>query len=177
MKKMGIDTEFTVAMTLPWTEKDLGYCPIDQRGRLLHHGTLLFHSKLDTISDVLRVKADKIESKGIKSVAQPGDQYGDYFPDVSIDDFKEQFYKDMHAEKGLERYVFNEDDVTVIKKLREKKYATWEWNYGHSPEYNIKKDRHFDSGNLSIYMDVERGDHQHYSYLRGLLWGWRDCRS
>ncbi len=158
MKKMGIDTEFTGRNDLTLDGKKIsGTAQSIKGGRLLHHGTLLFHSKLDTISDVLRVKADKIESKGIKSVRSRVTNIGDYFPDVSIDDFKEQFYKDMHAEKGLERYVFNEDDVTVIKKLREKKYATWEWNYGHSPEYNIKKDRHFDSGNLSIYMDVEKG--------------------
>jgi lipoate-protein ligase A len=111
---------------------------------------------LDTISDVLRVKADKIESKGIKSVRSRVTNICDYFPNVSIDDFREQFYQDMHAEKGLERYVFNEEDVNGIRKLRAEKYVTWEWNYGHSPEYNIKKDRHFDNGNLSIYMDVKK---------------------
>lgn len=158
LEKMGIHTEFTGRNDLTLNGKKIsGTAQSIKKGRLLHHGTLLFHSNLDTISDVLRVKADKIESKGIKSVRSRVTNICDHFPGVTIEDFKEQFYQDVHAGRGVERYEFNEADKKAIEKLREERYATWEWTYGRSPEYNIKKERHFASGNLSIYMDVEKG--------------------
>ena len=37
-------------------------------GILLHHGTILFDSDLENVKDTLKVKAGKIESKGIKNI-------------------------------------------------------------------------------------------------------------
>jgi len=158
LEKMGIHTEFTGRNDLTLFRKKIsGTAQSIKKGRLLHHGTLLFHSNLDTISDVLRVKADKIESKGIKSVRSRVTNICDHFPNVTIEDFKVQFFKDMQADRGVERCEFSEADKMAIRKLREERYVAWDWNYGRSPEYNIKKERHFANGNLSIYMDVDKG--------------------
>ena len=156
--KMGIHTEFTGRNDLTLNGKKIsGTAQSIKKGRLLHHGTLLFHSNLDTISDVLRVKADKIESKGIKSVRSRVTNICDHFPNVTIEDFKVQFFKDMQADRGVERCEFSEADKKAIRELREERYVNWDWNYGRSPEYNIKKERHFEGGNLSIYLDVKKG--------------------
>ena len=41
--------------------------------------------------------------------------------------------------------------------MADAKYRTWEWNYGQSPEYDIRKDLRFNSGGLSIYLRVNKG--------------------
>jgi hypothetical protein len=43
------------------------------------------------------------------------------------------------------------------------------------PLIYIKKDRHFDNGNLSIFMDVEKGVIKAIRIYGELLWGWGDC--
>ena len=37
-------------------------------GRMFAHGTLMFDSDIDEVVNTLKVRKDKIESKGIKSV-------------------------------------------------------------------------------------------------------------
>ena len=37
-------------------------------GRMFAHGTLMFDSDIDEVVNALKVKKDKIESKGIKSI-------------------------------------------------------------------------------------------------------------
>ena len=50
-----------------------------------------------------------------------------------------------------------EYDLNEIKKIELNKYSTWEWNYGFSPEYNVKKERRLDCGNVTIYLMVDKG--------------------
>jgi lipoate-protein ligase A len=60
--------------------------------------------------------------------------------------------------------------VAAISALRDSKYVTWEWNYGYSPEYDIKKDRRLANGGLSIYIKVQKGIIQTIS-IRGDFFG------
>jgi lipoate-protein ligase A len=41
--------------------------------------------------------------------------------------------------------------------LRAEKYATWEWNYGFSPVFDLKKERKFSTGLVTVYLRVENG--------------------
>ena len=45
-----------------------GNAQYSTRGRMFSHGTLMFDSDIDAVVSSLKVKKDKIESKGIKSV-------------------------------------------------------------------------------------------------------------
>jgi lipoate---protein ligase len=127
-------------------------------GRLLHHGTLLFSSNLETLSSALQVKGDKIESKGIKSVRSRVTNIQDHLPDLTINAFKKVLVEEINrSNRQITEYVFTETDRTAIAKLREEKYSTWAWNYGQSPDYNIKKERRFSGGGLSLYMTVHKG--------------------
>lgn len=38
------------------------------QGRVMHHGTIMFDSDLEALSQALRVSSDKIESNGLKSI-------------------------------------------------------------------------------------------------------------
>src|SRR5690606_5825986 len=49
-------------------KKISGNAQFSSRGRLFSHGTLMFDVQLESVAKALHVKADKIASKGIKSV-------------------------------------------------------------------------------------------------------------
>jgi lipoate---protein ligase len=126
--------------------------------RLLHHGTLLFSSNLETLSGALKVKGDKIESKGIKSVRSRVTNIQDHLPGLTIDAFKKVLVEEINrSDRQITEYIFTEADRAAITKLREEKYSTWDWNYGQSPDSNIKKERRFAGGGLSLYMTVHKG--------------------
>jgi lipoate-protein ligase A len=126
--------------------------------RLLHHGTLLFSSNLETLSAALKVMGDKIESKGIKSVRSRVTNIQDHLPGLTIDTFKDVLVEEINrSNRQITEYVFTKADRAAISKLREEKYDTWAWNYGKSPDFNIRKERRFSGGGLSLYMTVHQG--------------------
>jgi len=52
--------------------------------------------------------------------------------------------------------LFTEKQLYEIQELRNKKYITWEWNYGTSPSYNMKKEKKFSAGLVSVYIQSEK---------------------
>ena len=54
-------------------------------------------------------------------------------------------------------YEITEEDIKKINELVEKKYSTWEWNFGYSPEYNFSKSVRTEGGTLEVAMFVENG--------------------
>ena len=60
-------------------------------------------------------------------------------------------------------YQFSRNDLANIKKLAEWK-ASWEWNYGKSPEYNLRREKRFPSGKIEILMEVKHSVLQNISF-------------
>lgn len=130
-----------------------------KQGRVMHHGTILYDSNLETVSHALQVSQDKIVSKGVQSVRSRVTNVRDYMPqDVPIQEFWEMLLHDMEAETPMEFYTLTEKDFERIHQIQKERYDTWEWNYGYSPSYNIIKERRFDGcGRLEVHMNVEKG--------------------
>jgi lipoate-protein ligase A len=159
LNRLGVAAEFNGRNDLTIGGlKISGNAEMVKSGRLLHHGTLLFNSNLETLSAALKVKGDKIESKGIKSVRSRVTNIQDHLPGLTIDAFKDVLVAEINrSNRQITEYAFTEVDRAAISKLREEKYGTWAWNYGRSPDYNIRKERRFSGGGLSIYMTVHKG--------------------
>ena len=159
LNRLGIAAEFNGRNDLTIGGlKISGNAEMMKGGRLLHHGTLLFSSNLETLSAALKVKGDKIESKGIKSVRSRVTNIQDHLPGLTIAAFKEMLVEEINrSNRQITEYVFTEADRAAITKLQEEKYSTWAWNYGKSPDYNIRKERRFSGGGLSLYMTVQKG--------------------
>jgi lipoate-protein ligase A len=54
-------------------------------------------------------------------------------------------------------YKFTEDDLAAIQKIRDEKYATWEWNFGYSPDYNFQRGVRATGGTLEMNLQVHKG--------------------
>ena len=139
-------------------KKFSGNSQYNKRGRTMHHGTMLFCSDLNVIQDALRVKADKIESKGIKSVRSHVTNIADFLPkETTLEEFKDVLLRHMFDANSLQKYELTEHDLKAVKVLRDEKYATWEWNYGRSPAYGLRKERRYDFGGIALSLDVKEG--------------------
>ncbi len=130
------------------------------KNKVLHHGTLLFASDLTVLVQALQVKKEKFTSKGIKSVKSRVTNISDYLKEpVSIDEFRKSLTISMFEENenSIQNYQLSEEDISSITGLRNRKYSTWEWNFGHSPQMSYRKEIRFGAGTVSLAMDIKDG--------------------
>ncbi len=59
-----------------------------QKGRLMHHGTLLYDSNLDSLEGVLQVDKAKVASKGIASIRSRVTNIKEYLPEGQFEDVR-----------------------------------------------------------------------------------------
>jgi lipoate-protein ligase A len=48
-------------------------------------------------------------------------------------------------------------DWLAIEELHDRKYGTWEWNYGENPASNVERSKRFPAGELDVRLDVQQG--------------------
>ena len=127
-------------------------------GILLHHGTILFDSDLENVKDTLKVKAGKIESKGIKSVRSRVTNIRPYLKDdMDISAFKKYLIEAFSETEQLEEYIITEKDHRAICELAGDKYRTYQWTYGYAPKCNIVRNGFFKGGFVEVKLNVEKG--------------------
>ena len=159
LARLGVNAEFNSRNDLTIDGKKFsGNSQYHKGNRLLHHGTLLFNSDLDVIQQVLTVKQDKIESKGIKSIRSRVTNISEHMQGAaSITGFKALLVENMFEAGELEEWKFSDENIAHIQHLRDEKYATWDWNYGASPKYNARKSKRFECGEVTALLQVEKG--------------------
>lgn len=140
-------------------KKISGNAQFATKGRMFSHGTLMFDTEIDTVVKALRVKKDKIESKGIKSIRSRVANISDYLEEpMTIDAFKREILKSVFGgEENIQYVEWTEDDWDNIRKLSEEKYQQWEWNYGRSPKFNVQHSERFPVGGIDVRLQVNKG--------------------
>lgn len=132
-----------------------------KNGRTLHHGTLLFDSNLDDVAAALRVDPEKFRSKAVSSVRSRVANVVDFLPESQRAGVIERFKTDLLARLSESQHIttreLNESELAQIQKLRDEKYATWDWNFGASPRFQFRSSRRFDWGKFELAFDVVRG--------------------
>ncbi|KUG02405.1 lipoate-protein ligase a [hydrocarbon metagenome] len=129
------------------------------KDRLLHHGTILFDSRLEDMARALNPGEQKISSKGIKSVRSRVTNISEHLSaPVSVEEFKRILAEEvLQGENDNHTYHLSDADLQAVNYLKNNKYAAWAWNYGNSPAYNIRKTGVFSWGNIDIRLDIKRG--------------------
>lgn len=128
--------------------------------KLLHHGTILFSSDLTILSKALKVKKEKFESKGIKSVKSRVTNISEHIDKgLSLIKFKDMLIQCFFESRkeNPKTYVLSEEDTKNINELVNNKYGTWEWNFGKSPKFNYNKEMRFDAGSICVKVNVIDG--------------------
>jgi lipoate---protein ligase len=109
--------------------------------RVLHHGTLLFDANLERLGRCLYVDLERYSDRAVKSVRSEVVNIREL---LSADMDPASFYNYIfrYIVDSAERNVvgrFSEQELEEIGRLREKKFLGWEWNYGYSPKYTVKR--------------------------------------
>ena len=130
-----------------------------RQGRVMHHGTILFDSDLSTVSRALRADESKFTSKAAKSVRSRVANVSEYLPEaVSLAAFRAALLSRFTAREGAELRSFTGADVDNIRRLQRERYDTWEWNYGFSPAYTVRRRARIEGcGSVEAQLSVENG--------------------
>ncbi|MDQ0214776.1 lipoate-protein ligase A [Oikeobacillus pervagus] len=136
-----------------------GNAQFSTKGRMFSHGTLLFDSEMDHVVSALRVKKDKIESKGIKSIRSRVANISEFLNEkISIEEFRSLLLKYIfNGEKEIPHYALTEEDWEKIHTISRQRYQNWDWNYGKSPKFNVQRAHRFPVGQVDIRLDVNKG--------------------
>ncbi|KKB36791.1 lipoate--protein ligase [Bacillus thermotolerans] len=136
-----------------------GNAQFSTKGRMFSHGTLLFQSDMDEVVSALKVRKDKIESKGIKSIRSRVANISDLLEEpMTIEQFREFLLRNIFKEESeIPEYKLTEKDWRVIEQISQEHYKNWEWNYGKSPAFNIQRSHRFPVGLIDVRLDVKKG--------------------
>ncbi|MCU4162431.1 lipoate--protein ligase family protein [Carboxylicivirga caseinilyticus] len=129
------------------------------KSRVMHHGTLLFNSELDILNNALRTNPLHYKDKAVKSVRSEVTNISEYVNDIIFQDFISflfnyllNYFSDSESSELLP------DEIKSIEELVKDKYTTDEWNFGYSPNYEMKKRiKLADGSRLSNSMKVSKG--------------------
>lgn len=127
------------------------------KGRILHHGTLLFDSDPDMVAGALRADPEKFQSKAAKSVRSRIGNIREMLPgDMDMETFRARLLAEL-AKDGLERRTLSTGELALIATQAEEKYRSWDWNFGTSPAFTKTCRRRLTGGTLEAGLQVESG--------------------
>ncbi|MCO6542394.1 MAG: lipoate--protein ligase [Lactobacillus sp.] len=147
-------------------KKFSGNAMYTKNGKTFSHGTLSYDVDLDVLTKALHVNKDKIQSKGIKSIRSRVTNVRPYlaekYQNLTTEQFRDVlllslFNAENIAEIKEHEYQVTDEDQKEIDKIKEQYYYNWEWVYGHSPEFTVKKRKHFDMGTIDARFQVQHG--------------------
>lgn len=160
LNQMGVEAELKGRNDIVVQDRKIsGNAQFSSGKRMFSHGTLLFDSELGEVANALNVKMSKIKSKGHKSVRSRVANISEFLKvKTDINTFRTNILNGLYAEKSeFETYHLTDDEWKGVHKLKEEKYANWDWNFGHSPKFNIKRAKRFDIGEIDLRIFVEKG--------------------
>jgi lipoate-protein ligase A len=160
LQSLGVDAKFEGRNDLTIDGKKFsGNAEHVLKNKVLHHGTLLFSSEMKNVSGGLKVNPLKYEDRAIKSVPKRVTNISEHLKEpLSLEEFTSKIMQHILATfSDAKMYEFTPEDLAAIQKLRDEKYATWDWTYGNSPNYNFKQGVKTTGGVLEMNLEVKKG--------------------
>jgi len=124
------------------------------KNRLMVHGTLMYDVDLEILTKVLNPSVTKLQSKGIASVRSRVANLCEYLPEITdIHMFSKQLGKILSCNDT--EYQLSEKDLASIQRLRDDKFAKWEWNYGRSPKATLVHSARLACGTVEVHLTLK----------------------
>jgi lipoate-protein ligase A len=139
------------------TKKISGFAQYTKHGRICVHGSLLFDTDLEMLTNVLHVDTEKISSKALKSVRSRVTNIKDHMPHpCSVNEFLELFKSNLFHHTSCKIHNLTPHDLSEIDKIYHQKYGNIAWNMQKIPIYTIHKSKRFTIGKIEIYLDIHK---------------------
>ncbi len=117
------------------------------KSKMIHHGTILFDSDLDFVSNCIKkipfieghfVKSDRAKIKNIKDLL---------FVSTNIQEFMEYIRAELLHNDLSKIMELSNTDLKRVNSIKQNKYASYEWNFGKSFKYEDE----------AIYLKIKKG--------------------
>ena len=135
-----------------------------KNSRMTAHGTILYDADLDAVTAALKPRADKIESKGIKSVRSRVTNIRPYVADayqhLNTREFRDHLLLrifGVNSRADVPEYTLSADDWAQVAAIRAERFANWDWNYGRSPAFTSERYHKYPQGAVDFRFNVEQG--------------------
>ena len=128
------------------------------KGRLLHHGTLLFSSDLEVLDRITtRRKNDCFRSKGTQSAICTVTNIREHLASpMTIEEFQDRLLGQM-VPPGSPHLTLTAEQEAEVCRLRDEKYRSWEWTWGRTPAFTYEKSGIFNGVPIRVAYQAKRG--------------------
>jgi lipoate---protein ligase len=128
------------------------------KNRVLHHGTLLYDSDLNNLGNAIRVIPGKYQSKAVQSNRSVVVNISEFLinPPPVAEFIRKILDFQLNNESGNQIHRFSPEENTLINRLAEEKFRTWEWIYGYSPGYQFSHHCNWNGKELQLSFTVDR---------------------
>ncbi len=151
-----------LVVTTPQGERKFsGSAYRETKDRGFHHGTLLLHADLSRLANYLNPDKKKLQAKGITSVRSRVLNLSEIYPGIDHPLVSEAIMQSFFQHYGakVEPEFISPDNWPDIHGFHDiyAKHASWEWNFGKTPEFSHRLDERFVWGGVELFFEVNRG--------------------
>ncbi len=168
LRQLGVDAELRGKSDIfAGGKKVSGNAQYLSRGRMFSHGTLLFDTDLEMMLKALNPGRAAIESKAVQSVRSFVANVRELLPqEMTIVALKDALLRGIFGVTAVPTYDLSSLEWRQVEQIAAKRYRTWEWNMGRSPDFNVRKKGETPVGKVDVHIDVHEG------HVRGVtFWG------
>jgi lipoate-protein ligase A len=128
--------------------------------KAFHHGTLLINANMGMIGHYLTPDKEKLQSKGVRSVASRVANLTEFNPLIShenlCDAIVETFFETYKQKTEIEHLTIEKlsKEESLYKTYQQ--YSDWSWRFGTTPQFSHKIEKRFDWGKVDINLDVQK---------------------
>ena len=160
LQSLGVSAEFSGRNDLVIDGKKIsGNAMMFYENRVLEHGTLLFSSQMSDVANALKVDPSKFDDKAVKSVRSRVTNISEHLPHpMTVLEFRDYLMDFIMKQNQMtELQNLTDEEEAVVEQLMTKKYQTWEWNYGNSPNYSMNNKIRTKGGTVQVVADIQKG--------------------
>ncbi len=130
-------------------------------GKMFSHGTLLLDSNLDDVTNALRPKPGKVESKGVKSIRSRVANISEFLREpITVGELRDRILERIFGTRDralVPSLAIEPADWQAARNLVARRYGSWSWNYGENPPSNVQRVKRFPAGEIDLRIDVHGG--------------------
>lgn len=145
-------------------KKCIGASQSVYKHRVLSNGCILFDVELTELANALKVRKEKLEGKGVKSVKARVTNIRPYLEaNVTVEEFKEILKQKIFEQLGEEpqEYILSEEELEGVKHIHDTRFSLHSWNYGRNPHGTIQTYTKLPAGAVELSFDLQHGRIKH----------------
>jgi lipoate-protein ligase A len=160
LRQMGVPAEFSGRNDLLIGGKKFsGNAQCRYKGKVLHHGTLMYKADTGELAKALSVRPLKLQSKGVASVQSYVTNISDHMAEaLDIEEFRRRLFESvLQNTPNAKLFTLSPAQWEEVAAKAQERHTTKEWIFGHNPSFNIQREQKLPGGMIEAYFEVTRG--------------------